>query len=43
VWFRPSGFGMVGLSERVVELGGELSSGPMPEGGWELAASIPMK
>ncbi|MGA5817752.1 sensor histidine kinase [Kitasatospora sp. NPDC094028] len=43
VWLRPSGFGMVGLSERVVELGGELSSGPMPEGGWELAASIPMK
>lgn len=43
VWFRPSGFGMIGLSERVAELGGELSSGPMPEGGWELAASIPMK
>ncbi|MER6075613.1 histidine kinase [Streptomyces sp. NPDC001817] len=43
VWFRPSGFGMVGLSERVAELGGELSSGRMPEGGWELAASIPVK
>ncbi|MFJ9590847.1 sensor histidine kinase [Streptomyces acidicola] len=42
-WFRPSGFGMVGLTERVVELGGELSSGPMPEGGWELSASIPVK
>ncbi|MDF3293255.1 sensor histidine kinase [Streptomyces silvisoli] len=42
-WFRHSGFGMIGLSERVAELGGELSSGPMPEGGWELAASIPMK
>ncbi|MFH8533957.1 sensor histidine kinase [Streptomyces tendae] len=41
--FRPSGFGMVGLEERITELGGQLSSGPLPEGGWELAASIPMK
>ncbi|MFI1760839.1 sensor histidine kinase [Streptomyces sp. NPDC020800] len=41
--FRPSGFGLVGLTERVAELGGELTSGPMPEGGWELAASLPMK
>ncbi|MFB7669190.1 sensor histidine kinase [Kitasatospora sp. NPDC056138] len=41
--FRHSGFGMIGLSERVAELGGELTCGPMPEGGWELAASIPMK
>ncbi|WP_181849721.1 sensor histidine kinase [Streptomyces parvulus] len=42
-WFRPSGFGMTGLAERVAELGGELSSGPMPEGGWELAASLPVQ
>ncbi|WP_183154907.1 sensor histidine kinase [Streptomyces shenzhenensis] len=41
-WFLPSGFGMIGLRERVDELGGELSSGPMPEGGWELSASIPL-
>ncbi|MFJ3231256.1 sensor histidine kinase [Streptomyces sp. NPDC086787] len=41
--FRPSGFGLVGLTERVAELGGELTSGPMPEGGWELAASLPVK
>ncbi|MFB8182178.1 sensor histidine kinase [Streptomyces sp. NPDC055966] len=41
--FGPSGFGLVGLTERVAELGGELTSGPMPEGGWELAASIPMR
>lgn len=40
--FLPSGFGMIGLRERVDELGGELSSGPMPEGGWELSASIPL-
>ncbi|WP_165968280.1 sensor histidine kinase [Saccharopolyspora elongata] len=41
--FRPSGFGMIGLSERVTELGGELTSGARPEGGWELAASIPRR
>ncbi|MFI9809528.1 sensor histidine kinase [Streptomyces sp. NPDC052301] len=41
--FRASGFGLVGLTERVAELGGELTSGPMPEGGWELAASLPVK
>ncbi|MGW1836079.1 sensor histidine kinase [Streptomyces sp. NPDC002067] len=41
--FRHSGFGLLGLSERVAELGGELTSGPMPEGGWELAASLPLR
>lgn len=41
-WFLPSGFGVIGLRERVHELGGELSGGPMPEGGWELSASIPL-
>ncbi|MFE2528007.1 sensor histidine kinase [Streptomyces sp. NPDC059382] len=41
--FRPSGFGLIGLTERLTELGGELDSGPMPEGGWELGASIPLK
>ncbi|MFE7097300.1 sensor histidine kinase [Streptomyces erythrochromogenes] len=40
--FRPSGFGLIGLTERLTELGGELKSGPMPEGGWELAATIPL-
>ncbi|MFE0689665.1 sensor histidine kinase [Streptomyces xiamenensis] len=40
--FPTSGFGMIGLRERVGELGGELSSGPLPEGGWELSASIPL-
>ncbi|WP_084725822.1 sensor histidine kinase [Streptacidiphilus melanogenes] len=39
--FRHSGFGIIGLSERVAELGGELTCGPMPEGGWELTASLP--
>ncbi|MEU9087248.1 ATP-binding protein [Streptomyces sp. NPDC048357] len=40
--FRPSGFGLIGLTERLTELGGELNCGPMPEGGWELAAAIPL-
>jgi signal transduction histidine kinase len=39
--FRPSGFGMVGLGERVSALGGELASGPLDGGGWQLAASLP--
>ncbi|MFF4427246.1 sensor histidine kinase [Streptomyces sp. NPDC001549] len=41
--FRPSGFGLIGLTERLTELGGELNSGPMPEGGWELAAAVPLR
>jgi hypothetical protein len=41
--FGPSGFGLVGLSGRVAEPGGDVASGPMSEGGWELAASIPVK
>jgi signal transduction histidine kinase len=39
--FRPSGFGMIGLSERVGALGGELAAGPVDGGGWQLAASLP--
>jgi signal transduction histidine kinase len=39
--FRPSGFGMVGLAERVSALGGELAGGPLDGGGWQLAASLP--
>ncbi|MEU6298050.1 sensor histidine kinase [Streptomyces erythrochromogenes] len=41
--FRPSGFGLIGLTERLTELGGELDCGPLPEGGWELTAAIPLK
>jgi signal transduction histidine kinase len=39
--FRSSGFGLVGLSERVAALGGELHGGPVEGGGWLLAASLP--
>ncbi len=38
---RGGGFGLVGLTERVRALGGELSAGTQPGGGFKLAASIP--
>lgn len=39
--FRSSGFGLLGLSERVAALGGELHGGPVDGGGWQLTASLP--
>lgn len=41
--FRPSGYGMIGLAERVSALGGVLSSGPLENGGWLVSASIPIR
>ncbi|MEV4937458.1 sensor histidine kinase [Streptomyces zaomyceticus] len=37
----PSGFGLVGLTERVHALGGHLHAGPHGAGSWRLAARIP--
>ncbi|WP_242905283.1 sensor histidine kinase [Actinomadura terrae] len=37
-----SGFGLSGLRERVDALGGRLSAGPRPEGGWEVVAVLPV-
>ncbi|MFJ6797266.1 sensor histidine kinase [Streptomyces sp. NPDC091268] len=37
----PSGFGLVGLAERVHALGGHLSAGPHGAGSWRLAARTP--
>ncbi|MBT2208669.1 sensor histidine kinase [Actinomadura sp. NEAU-AAG7] len=37
-----SGFGLSGLGERVDALGGRLSAGPRPEGGWEVVAVLPV-
>ncbi|WP_394813416.1 sensor histidine kinase [Streptomyces johnsoniae] len=37
----PSGYGMVGLRERVTALGGHLTAGPGGAGRWRLAARIP--
>ncbi|MEE1761374.1 MULTISPECIES: sensor histidine kinase [unclassified Streptomyces] len=36
-----SGYGLVGLRERVSALGGELTAGPAGAGAWRLAARIP--
>ncbi|MEV0194086.1 sensor histidine kinase [Kitasatospora purpeofusca] len=38
---RGGGFGLVGLSERVTALHGDLHAGPRPDQGWQLAARIP--
>jgi len=37
----PSGFGLVGLAERVHALGGHLTAGPHGAGSWRLAARLP--
>lgn len=37
----PSGFGLVGLRERVEALGGHLNAGPGGAGSWRLSARIP--
>jgi len=40
---RPGGsFGLIGLAERMRELGGELSAGPMPERGFRLHVILPI-
>jgi signal transduction histidine kinase len=38
---RGGGFGVVGLTERVSALGGEIHAGPRPDGGWEVVALLP--
>jgi signal transduction histidine kinase len=32
----------VGLRERVEAVGGNLRAGPLPQGGWEVAARLPV-
>jgi signal transduction histidine kinase len=36
-----SGFGLIGMRERVVLAGGTLAAGPLPDGGFEVAATFP--
>ncbi|MFI1099765.1 sensor histidine kinase [Streptomyces melanogenes] len=40
---RGGGFGLAGLTERVTALGGELTAGPAPEGGWQVLALLPLE
>jgi signal transduction histidine kinase len=37
-----SGHGLVGMHERVALLGGSLSAGPLPDGGFAVAAVLPL-
>ncbi|MBY6686909.1 sensor histidine kinase [Rhodococcus sp. BP-149] len=38
-----SGFGVIGMRERVAVLGGELRAGPLPDGRWRVAATLPLE
>jgi D-arabinose 5-phosphate isomerase GutQ len=38
-----SGFGLVGMRERALALGGDCRAGPRPEGGWQVEAWLPLK
>ena len=39
----PSGFGLTGMAERAQLLGGSLSAGPGPDGGWVVEAVLPVQ
>ncbi len=38
----PDGFGIVGMRERVAAVGGSVTAGPRPGGGWQVRASLPV-
>jgi signal transduction histidine kinase len=39
---RPaSGYGLIGLRERVAAVGGRFAAGPLPDGGFRVAATLP--
>jgi signal transduction histidine kinase len=40
---EPGGHGIVGMNERVAMHGGEFAAGPLPEGGFRVAATIPLE
>ena len=35
------GFGLIGMRDRVTDLGGSFTAGPTPEGGWRVTAELP--
>lgn len=39
---RPGGHGLVAMRERVQLVGGSLDVGPRPDGGWSVAADLPL-
>jgi signal transduction histidine kinase len=39
----PGGHGIVGMQERVAALGGHLSAGPRPDGGYRVFAELPLR
>ena len=38
---KHRGFGLVGMRDRVTDLGGAFAAGPTPEGGWRVTAQFP--
>jgi two-component system sensor histidine kinase UhpB len=38
-----SGFGLIGMRERALALGGDCQAGPRSEGGWQVKAWLPLK
>ncbi|KOV07545.1 histidine kinase [Streptomyces sp. XY533] len=39
---RGGGYGLAGMAERAEALGGHLTAGPSPEGGWAVTAVLPL-
>lgn len=40
---RGGGYGLAGMTERAEALGGSLTAGPTPEGGWLVTATLPTR